>query len=82
VGLVWRPNLVEGRVHLFDHDGDALGRQRWAEDEDDGAEYKGDRRDPEQEHVFQRAEQGPLGTAGGGKKGTFERSHERRVNWK
>jgi hypothetical protein len=82
VDLVWRPNLVKGRVHLFDHDGDALGCQCRAEDKDNGAEYKGDRCDPKQEHVFQTVEQGPLGTAGGGEKGTFECSHKRQVNWK
>jgi len=56
VSLVLRPNPVERGVDRLDHGGDVLGRQRRAEDDAGGAEYKDDRRDPEQEPVFQGAE--------------------------
>ncbi len=61
--LVWRPNPVGRGIHRFDHKGDELERQPRAEDDDDSGEYKDDRRNPKQEHLFQRAEQGPLGAA-------------------
>ncbi len=54
--LVWRPNPIERGVHLFDLDGDALGRQPGAEDDDGSGEYKNDHRDRKQEHVFQTTE--------------------------
>ena len=60
--------MVERGFERFDYDGDALGRQPGAEDDENGGEYKDDRRDSNQEHVSQRFRQGPLGTAGESKK--------------
>ena len=61
--LVWRPTPVERGIPPFDQNGDGLGRQPRAEDDDDSGEYKDDRRNPKQEHLFTRAKQGPLGAA-------------------
>ena len=55
------PTDVEGGFDHFDNDGDALGRQPGANDDDGGGEYEDDRRDPEQEHMSQGMEHGPIG---------------------
>ena len=52
VSLVLRPNPVERGVDVFICDGDGLEYHRGAEDDDSSGEYKDDRCDPKQEHVF------------------------------
>lgn len=56
-----RPTNDERGVDHFDDDGDALGRQSSADGDYGGGEDKDERRDPKQEYVSQRVEQGPLG---------------------
>jgi len=60
VHLVGRPTDDEGGVDHFDNDGDALGRQPGANDDDGGGEYEHDRRDPKQEHVSRGIEERPI----------------------
>jgi hypothetical protein len=62
VHLVGRPTDDEGGVDHFDNDGDALGRQPGADEDDGGGEYEDDRRDPKQEHVSWGMEKRPFGT--------------------
>ena len=61
IHLVRRPTDDERGVDHFDDYGDALGRKSSADGDYGGGEDKDERRDPKQEYVSRRVEQGPLG---------------------
>jgi hypothetical protein len=59
---VRRPTDDKRGVDHFDDYGDALGRQSSADSKYGGGEDKDERRDPKQEYVSRRVEQGPFGS--------------------